>query len=149
MRSKAKARKITNDEAVDEHSFGQAPSIAAPIDDVMDDHHGSDDSIDTHHDNTNNTAENNNDATKTITTEHPPVYIPEDIPIPDQFELRESTVIFSLGVWTKFPISAGQKFGPFQGQFKAKVDDPSAAWECGYQWHLVSVLVSKDNDALG
>ena len=58
-----------------------------------------------------------------------PVYIPEDIPIPAEFELRESKVMEGLGVWTKVHVPVSSKFGPFLGNLKPAVDDTSAAWE--------------------
>ena len=60
--------------------------------------------------------------------EHP-VYIPEDIHIPEGFELRESTVFGGLGVWTTSSALKGEKFGPFEGKLRDSVDNPTAAWE--------------------
>ncbi|XP_067658178.1 histone-lysine N-methyltransferase MECOM-like isoform X1 [Haliotis asinina] len=58
-----------------------------------------------------------------------PVYIPEDIPIPTDFELRESQVYPGLGVWSRIDLPAHQKVGPFAGVLKSSVSDPSCAWE--------------------
>lgn len=63
--------------------------------------------------------------------DEPPVYIPEDIPIPEGFELQESSVYNGLGVWNSFPIEKGEKFGPFGGALKDTVESPTSAWEVG------------------
>jgi hypothetical protein len=68
-----------------------------------------------------------------VNSEHPPVYIPEDIPIPEQFELRESRVFSGLGVWTRQPIQKGYKMGPFVGTFRSKPDNPKCSWKVGIQ----------------
>jgi len=61
----------------------------------------------------------------------PPVYIPEDLPIPEHFELRGSKSFPGLGLWAKVLIPEGEQFGPFTGVLKNKVDNSSCAWKVG------------------
>ena len=61
---------------------------------------------------------------------HPPVYIPEDVVLPPEVELRESCIQEAgLGVFSLDDIPHGRKFGPFMGVERTVVTDTQYAWE--------------------
>ncbi|ERE82719.1 hypothetical protein H671_2g7236 [Cricetulus griseus] len=65
-----------------------------------------------------------------------PVYIPEDIPIPPDFELRESSIPGAgLGIWAKRKMEIGERLGPYVVAPRAALKEADFGWE-GTSWEM-------------
>lgn len=59
-----------------------------------------------------------------------PVYIPDDIPVPPDFELRESSIPGAgLGIWARKRMEAGERFGPYVAAPRAALKETGFGWE--------------------
>ena len=68
-----------------------------------------------------------------LSFQHPSMYLPqEDLPIPLDFELRESAVPGGgLGIWSRRRVNVGERFGPYEGEHMPFLRDPTQGWEVG------------------
>lgn len=64
---------------------------------------------------------------------HPGIFASqEDFTIPLDFELRDSAVAGGgLGIWSRRKVNVGERFGPYEGEHRPRLRDPTQGWEVG------------------
>uniref|UniRef100_A0AAQ5YLA9 MDS1 and EVI1 complex locus n=2 Tax=Amphiprion ocellaris TaxID=80972 RepID=A0AAQ5YLA9_AMPOC len=66
-----------------------------------------------------------------LSFQHPSIFLPqEDLTIPLDFEMRESAVEGGgLGIWSRRKVNVGERFGPYEGEHRPFLQDPTQGWE--------------------
>lgn len=69
----------------------------------------------------------------TLSFQHQSIFLPqEDLTVPLDFELRESAVPGGgLGIWSRRRVNVGERFGPYEGEQRPSLRDPTQGWEVG------------------
>uniref|UniRef100_A0A3Q3J190 Uncharacterized protein n=1 Tax=Monopterus albus TaxID=43700 RepID=A0A3Q3J190_MONAL len=68
-----------------------------------------------------------------LSLQHPTIFLPQEgLPIPLDFELRESAVAGGgLGIWSCRKVNIGERFGPYEGEHRACLRDTTQGWKVG------------------
>uniref|UniRef100_A0A3Q4GAL8 MDS1 and EVI1 complex locus n=1 Tax=Neolamprologus brichardi TaxID=32507 RepID=A0A3Q4GAL8_NEOBR len=80
-----------------------------------------------------------------LSFQHQSIFFPqEDLSIPFDFELRDSTVPSGgLGIWSRRKVNVGEQFGPYEGEHRPCLQDPTQGWEVGtYTNSCISLSVT-------
>uniref|UniRef100_A0A673XWN4 MDS1 and EVI1 complex locus n=1 Tax=Salmo trutta TaxID=8032 RepID=A0A673XWN4_SALTR len=68
---------------------------------------------------------------------HSALYMPQDeMPVPPDFQLRQSGVPGvggGLGIWARRTVDVGERLGPYVGEQRACLRDPTQGWEIFYR----------------
>nr|XP_020455990.1 MDS1 and EVI1 complex locus protein EVI1 isoform X3 [Monopterus albus] len=126
MRSKGRARKLATSDGDDE--FTLYPS------DNIDDACGSDgDPSSALAEDPASPSLSNDKASPLdlLSLQHPTIFLPQEgLPIPLDFELRESAVAGGgLGIWSCRKVNIGERFGPYEGEHRACLRDTTQGWK--------------------
>lgn len=78
-------------------------------------------------------SDEDSSAQDTLSFRHQSIFLPqEDLSVPLDFDLRESAVPGSgLGIWSRRRITVGERFGPYEGEHRPSLRDPTRGWEVG------------------
>ncbi|KAM6933525.1 histone-lysine N-methyltransferase MECOM isoform 2-T2 [Xenentodon cancila] len=125
MRSKGRARKLATSDGDD----GLYPA------DILDDICGSGDptlSLALAEDPVSPPLSDDESSTQhPFSLQHPNLFLSqEDLTIPLDFELQQSSVPGGgLGIWTRRKVNIGERFGPYEGEHRPHLQDPTQGWE--------------------
>ncbi|XP_039987330.1 histone-lysine N-methyltransferase MECOM isoform X4 [Xiphias gladius] len=128
MRSKGRARKLATSDGDDEFALYSS--------DILDDVCGSDgdptpSSALAEDPGTPPLSDDEASPQDPLSFQHPSIFLSqEDLTIPLDFELRESAVPGGgRGIWSRRKVNVGERFGPYEGEHRPCLQDPTQGWE--------------------